>query len=312
MMFRSLVCVFLLALSACQQTASAPADAAHVLPEFTAGEVGLPEGKLHYVSGGTGPVVILLHGFPEDWSAWRRVAPLLAGRFTVIMPDLRGLGGSTTTSERFDPEAMAADIAMLMADRGVTDAYLVGHDIGGPVAYALARLHPQRVRGLMLVESPLQGMPSWMPMQTAPEMWHLGFLQTPKVSEQLLAGREDIIVRHFLTESAGTPPDEADVARYAAAYRAPERLGALLAIYRQFDKQEAFNLAHRGPMGIPVTLVGGERVFGPFTEGMAGDLRNWGATRVEAVVVPGAGHYIADEQPAALAALIAARAGAGQ
>src|SRR5687768_3962054 len=96
-MLRSLACAALLctgvALSACQQTTSEPADAA-VLPGFTAGEVVLPEGKVHYVSGGSGPAVILLHGFPEDWSAWRHVAPQLADRFTVIMPDLRGLGGS--------------------------------------------------------------------------------------------------------------------------------------------------------------------------------------------------------------------------
>jgi pimeloyl-ACP methyl ester carboxylesterase len=299
-----------LALSGCQQTTSESADAV-VLPGFTAGEVGLPEGKVHYVSGGSGPTVILLHGFPEDWSAWRHVASQLADRFTVIMPDLRGLGGSTTTSKHFDPEAMAADIAMLMANRGVTDAYLVGHDIGGPVAYALARIHPQRVRGLMLVEAPLEGMASWTEVRNSPLMWHLGFHQTAGISEKLLAGREDVYVRHFLTESAGgRPPDEADVARYATAYRAPHRLHALLSIYRQFDKQEAFNLAHRGPLAVPVTVVGGERVFGSLVDGMIQDLRNWGATRVEGVVVPNAGHYIADEQPEALAELIRRRAAA--
>ena len=305
-----------LTLFACQQTApeATPAASASVLPAgFKEATIGLPEGQLHYVAGGQGPALILLHGFPEDWSAWRRVAPSLAGRFTVIMPDLRGLGGSTTIAERFDPEAMAADIAMLMANRGIADAYLVGHDIGGPVAYALARLQPRRVRGVMLVESPLEGMPSWEKVRNSPLMWHLGFHQTPNLPEQLLAGREEIYVRHFLAESAGgTPPDEADVARYATAYRAPERLHALLSIYRQLDKQEAFNSAHREPLGIPITVVGGERVFGPLVDGMTEDLRNWGATRVEGVVVPKAGHYIADEQPEALAALIAARAAGGR
>src|SRR5688572_22459243 len=102
-MFRSLVCVVVLctglALSGCRQTVSEPrlVDTTRILPDFADGEVDLPEGKLHYVSGGTGPVIILLHGFPEDWSAWRHIAPLLADQFMVIMPDLRGLGGSTTT-----------------------------------------------------------------------------------------------------------------------------------------------------------------------------------------------------------------------
>ena len=317
MLMRSIACAaFLaagLALVACQQSASEASleQAVGVLPGFQDGNIQLPEGQLHYVAGGQGPAIILLHGFPEDWSAWRRVAPHLAGRFTVIMPDLRGLGGSTTTSERFDPEAMASDLILLMASRGINDAYLVGHDIGGPVAYALARLQPRRVRGLMLVESPLQGMPSWIKKQNSPLMWHVGFHQTAALPEQILAGREDIYVRHFLTESnAGKAPDEADVARYAAAYRAPERLHALLSLYRQLDKQEAFNLAHRGPMGTPITIVGGERVFGPLVDGMAKDLRDWGAMHVENVVVPNAGHYIADEQPQALAALIAEHAGA--
>jgi pimeloyl-ACP methyl ester carboxylesterase len=301
-----------LALFACQQAVpnTGTTDPASILLGFKDGTVGLPEGQLHYVAGGQGPVVILLHGFPEDWSAWRRVAPLLAGRFTVIMPDLRGLGGSTTTSERFDSEAMAADIAMLMANRGVEDAYIVGHDIGGPVAYALARLQPRRVRGVMLIESPLQGMPSWMKEQNSPLMWHVGFHQTAGLPEQLLAGREDIYVRYFLKLSnGGAAPDEADVARYATAYRAPDRLHALLSLYRQLDKQEAFNFAHRGPMGVPIMVVGGERVFGPLVDGMVADLRDWGATHVDGAVVPKAGHYIADEQPEALAALIEAHAG---
>jgi pimeloyl-ACP methyl ester carboxylesterase len=314
---RSIACATILTaglvLFACQQTApeASPTDSASILPGFKDATIELPEGQLHYVAGGQGPALILLHAFPEDWSEWRRVAPLLAGRFTVIMPDLRGLGGSTTTSERFDPEAMASDIVLLMASRGITDAYLVGHDIGGPVAYALARLQPRRVRGVMLVEAPLQGMPSWMKEQNSPLMWHVGFHQTAGLPEQLLAGREDIYVRYFLKLSnGGRPPDEADVARYAAAYRAPERLHALLSIYRQLDKQEAFNQAHTGPIGTPIAIVGGEHVFGPLVDGMAADLRDWGATHVETVVVPNAGHYIADEQPQALAALIATQAGA--
>jgi pimeloyl-ACP methyl ester carboxylesterase len=163
----------------------------------------------------------------------------------------------------------------------------------------------------MMVEAPLQGMPSWMKEQNSPLMWHVGFHQTADLPEQLLAGREDVYVRHFLKLSnGGTPPDEADVARYAAAYRAPERLHALLSIYRQFDKQEAFNLSHKGPIGTPIAVVGGEHVFGPLVEKMAADLREWGALHVETIVVPDAGHYIADEKPQALAALIATRAAA--
>ena len=284
---------------------------ASILPEgFREEALRLSETNLHYMWGGSGPAVILLHGFPEDWSAWRKVAPRLADRFTVIAPDLRGIGGSTTTTTAFDPVAMAQDIAALISARRIRDAYLVGHDIGGPVAYALARLHPETVRGLMLVEFPLEGMPTWNSVRNSPLMWHLGFHQTAELPEQLLAGREAIYVRHFLKELAGgKQPDEADVARYAAAYRAPERLKALLAIYRQLPMQEAFNLSHREPTTLPITFVGGERVFGPLGNGIANDLRAWGWSNVESIVVPAAGHYIADEQPEAIAALIETRAG---
>lgn len=166
-----------LALFACQQVVpnTAASDTSDLPPGFKDGTIGLPEGQLHYVAGGQGPALILLHGFSKDWSEWQRLAPLLAGRFTVIMPDLRG---STGTSERFDPQSMATDIALLMANRGINDAYLVGHDIGGPVAYALARAQPRRVRGVMLIESPRQGMASSVGIKRSPEVWQVSLRQT--------------------------------------------------------------------------------------------------------------------------------------
>lgn len=304
-----------LALAACSDRPApseqaVPQAAASVVPAgFREATLRRPETNLHYVWGGRGPAVILLHGFPEDWSAWRKVAPLLADRFTVIAPDLRGIGGSTTTSAAFDPASMADDIAALMSARGISEAYIVGHDLGGASAYALARLHPERVRGLMLLESPLEGMPSWMKLKTLPVMWHFGFHQTQGIPEQLIGGREAIYVRHFLKESTGgKQPDEADVARYAQAYGSPESLAAALAIYRQLPRQEEFNLKHRQSTAMPVTVVGGEQALGPVAAGMANDLKAWGWSNAESVVVPAAGHYVADEQPNALAALIATRA----
>ena len=304
-----------LALAACSGPTSSAVQAQRETPPsvipagFQEARLRLPETNLHYVWGGRGPAVIFLHGFPEDWSAWRKVAPQLADRFTVIAPDLRGIGGSTTTAAAFDPASMAEDIVALMSARSISEAYVVGHDLGGASAYALARLHPERVRGLMLVESPLEGMPSWMTLKTLPVMWHFGFHQTQGIPEQLIAGREDIYVRHFLKESTGgKQPDEVDVARYAQAYGSPERLAAALAIYRQLPRQEEFNLKHRQSTATPVTVVGGERALGPVSVGMAKDLKTWGWSNAESVVVPAAGHYVADEQPHALAALVATRA----
>src|SRR5579864_2910940 len=107
---------------------------------------------LHYVRGGTGPAVILLHGFPEDWYAYHRVMPLLAKQFTVVAVDLRGIGGSAATAGGYDAANMAEDVHRLVEYLRLEHVYVVGHDIGGMVAYAFARRYPETSRGVMRSE----------------------------------------------------------------------------------------------------------------------------------------------------------------
>jgi pimeloyl-ACP methyl ester carboxylesterase len=114
---------------------------------------------LHYARGGRGPAVILLHGFPQDWSVFRRIMPRLARAFTVVAVDLRGIGGSTPAPNVYDAATLAEDIHQLARHLALEKPYIAGHDNGGTVAYALARLHPEAPRGVMILDVPIPGSP---------------------------------------------------------------------------------------------------------------------------------------------------------
>lgn len=257
---------------------------------------------LHYVRGGTGSAVILLHGFPEDWYAYHRVIPLLAKQFTVVAVDLRGIGGSAATAGGYDAANMAEDVHQLAEHLHLEHVYVVGHDIGGMVAYAFARRYPVTCRGVMLLDAPVPGLGPWDAVKTNPITWHIHFQQTPDLPEQLLAGREAIYLRHFLDRDTFS---DADVARYARAYAAPEHLRAALEIYRAYPANEKFNAAQRGAISLPLVLAPGENSpFEKLMPGFAEALRDHGCTNVKIEVIKNSVHYVADEQPEAVAQLI--------
>lgn len=257
---------------------------------------------LHYVRGGTGPAVILLHGFPEDWYEYHRVMPLLAKQFTVVAVDLRGIGGSAATAGGYDAANMAEDVHQLAQHLHLNQIYVVGHDIGGMVAYAFARRYPETSRGVMMLDAPLPGLGAWDAVKANPLIWHIHFQQTPDLPEQLIAGREAIYFRHFLDSDTFT---NADVARYARAYAAPEHLRALLEIYRAFPANERFNAAQRSAINLPMVLAAGENSpFEKLMPGFAEALRDHGCANVKLEIIKNSVHYVADEQPEAVAQLI--------
>ncbi|HWY53394.1 MAG TPA: alpha/beta hydrolase [Terriglobales bacterium] len=257
---------------------------------------------LHYVRGGTGSAVILLHSFPEDWYAYHRVMPLLAKQFTVVAVDLRGIGGSAATPDGYDAANMAEDIRQLAEHLHLEHVYLVGHDIGGMVAYAFARRYPETSRGVMLLDAPVPGLGRWDAVKASPITWHIYFQQTPKLPEQLIAGREAIYFRHFLDHDTFS---DADVARYARAYAAPEHLRAALEIYRAFPANEKFNAAQQNAISVPLVLAPGENSpFEKLMPSFAEALRNHRCANVKIEVIKNSVHYVADEQPEAVAQLI--------
>jgi pimeloyl-ACP methyl ester carboxylesterase len=197
---------------------------------------------------------------------------------------------------------MAEDVHQLAEHLHLEHVYVVGHDIGGMVAYAFARRYPETSRGVMMLDAPLPGLGPWDAVKANRITWHISFQQTPGLPEQLLAGREAIYLRHFLDSETFS---DADVARYARAYAAPEHLRAALEIYRAFPANEKFNAAQGSAISLPLVLAPGEHSpFEKLMPSFAEALRGHGCTNVKIEVIQNSVHYVADEQPEAVAELI--------
>ena len=285
---------------------NAPVVAETLPVGFRSATVQVNGASLHYVAGGRGPALILIHGFPENWSAYAQIMPRLATRFRVVAVDLRGIGGSTPTESGYDAATMAQDVHQLARELELDRPYVVGHDVGGRVAYALARLHPDAVRGAMILSTPIAGIDPWDKFKADPKLWHFGFHGVPGLAEKILSGREAIYIGHFMRGAAADPKSisDEDIARYARAYSAPGRMAAAMGTYRAFDKEEKFGKERRGPLAVPITLVAGSAGFATLLPAVAQGLRDAGARSVAVETVAGSGHYVIDEKPAEVAALI--------
>jgi pimeloyl-ACP methyl ester carboxylesterase len=262
---------------------------------------------IHYVRGGTGPVVILVHGFSEDWYEWHEILPRLSKKFTVIAVDLRGIGGSKATPTGYDAANMAEDIHELLVHLELKRVYIAGHDIGGMVAYAFLRSHPEETRGAMIIDVGLPGISPWEEDKINPVLWHFGFHQMPKLPEQLIAGRQFIYFREaffdrFSLNNKAITDDE--VTHYANSYGTPEQLRAGLEFYRAFPADEKFNAAQQSRLDVPIVLAGADHSVAPNLPRIAESLRKNGCANVTIEVIAKSGHYVAEEQPEIVAGLI--------
>ncbi len=261
--------------------------------------VDLADSRVHYVTMGQGAPLVLLHGWPQTWFAWRKVMPALAQRFRVIAPDLRGLGDSSRPADGFDKLSVARDVAQLLRESiGLDSAHVVGHDWGGPVAFALAAYHPGLVSRLVMLDAAVPGDGSGTFSQNG-RRWHHAFHQTAQLPEQLIAGREEIYCRWFYDHYghiAGAISD-ADVAEYMRTYGNPETTRTGLAYYRALDIDVAANSQWRQGyrLQMPVLAIGGGEAFGRGGETLSSLQRV--ASDVRGGVMPNCGHWIAEEQP---------------
>jgi pimeloyl-ACP methyl ester carboxylesterase len=274
---------------------------------FVCGSVNVNGTTLYYVRGGMGPALVLIHGFPEDWYEWHKIIPDLAKHFTVVAVDLRGVGGSTAAPAGYDAANMAEDIHQLILYLKLENVYIVGHDIGGMVTYAFVRLYPKTTRGVMILDVGLPGMGRWKEDKANPFLWHFGFHQTPKLPEDLIAGRQFIYFREGMFDRFALNPGaitDSDVAHYVNSYASPEQLKAGLGFYRAFPADEKFNTVHRGMLGVPIVLAGGDHSVGPNLPEIAESLRISGCTNVITEVIKNSGHYVVEEQPQSVAELI--------
>jgi pimeloyl-ACP methyl ester carboxylesterase len=280
-----------------------PAALAHPpgLPaSFEARTIATPGAELFVQVGGSGSPVVLLHGYAESGDMWGPLAADLAKHHTVIVPDLRGLGRSSRPAEGYDKKTEARDIRAVVEALGFDQAAVVGHDLGGIVAYAYAAQYPAKVTRLVFMEAPIPGVGPWGDVVTMPALWHWNF-GGPDM-ERLVQGRERIYFDHFW-RFAADPSKIEDETRdhYAAQYAAP---GAMRAGFAQFaafaqDAKDNAVLGH-SKLTMPVLAVGGEKAFGAYVGAF---MRNV-ALDVREVVMPDTGHWLMEENPAATVALV--------
>jgi pimeloyl-ACP methyl ester carboxylesterase len=179
--------------------------------------------QMHYVIGGHGDPVVLLHGWPETWYAWHKVMPALAKTYTVIAPDLRGLGDSSKPLTGYDGKTLAEDIHQLVGKLGFKTIFLVGHDIGSFVVYPYAAAHPSEVKRLVVIEVPPPGFFPGPSVNGGPPLWWILFHQTRDVPEALVQGKEMTYLSWFYQNLAYNPAaiTQADINEYVSHYSVP-------------------------------------------------------------------------------------------
>jgi pimeloyl-ACP methyl ester carboxylesterase len=252
--------------------------------------------QIHVRVGGSGSAVILIHGFGDTGDMWVRLAEELVRDHTVVVPDLRGMGLSAKSGDGYDKWTQAADMRGVLEGLGIEKAAVVGHDIGTMVAYAYAARYRDKTEKLVVMDAPVPGVPPWDDIVRNPLLWHFDF-GGPDV-ERLVEGRERIYLDRFWNEFAGTPSKIGEATRrhYAALYAQPGAMHAAFAQFRSLRKDAEDNRkAIATKLSIPVLAVGGEKSFGA-TQAVV--MRN-AAVNVTEVVIPGAGHWLMEEEPAA-------------
>jgi pimeloyl-ACP methyl ester carboxylesterase len=269
--------------------------------QFTSRRYDLGDITLHAVTGGSGPALLLVGGWPQFWWQWRKVMPRYAEHYTVIAVDPRGVGGSDMPEDGYDSATAGGDLARLMTALGHEQFRVIGHDVGMMLAYSLAADHPGRVTRLVLAEAALPGIsddPGALPAANRPveKMWHFMFNRLSSVNERLVEGREDVYFGDQFAVKGATPaamPPEV-VSVYVDALRRPGALHASFQYYRALDATIAQNLERaRTPLPMPVLAIGGATSRG---SAVAADVRRV-AGDVTELVVEGCGHYVPEEAP---------------
>jgi pimeloyl-ACP methyl ester carboxylesterase len=251
--------------------------------------------KLHYLTAGRGDSVILLHGYAETSRMWGPIIPRLADRFTVIAPDLPGIGDSEIPSTGLDMTSAATRIHALARSLDVKKARVVGHDIGLMVAYAYAAQFPSEVEKLVVMDAFLPGVGQWEDVYNDPRNWHFRF--NGPTPEELVRGRERIYFEHYWNDFAADKTrsiPEADRQAYTAAYARTGRMRAGWAYFVSFQQAaKDFACFAQTSLTMPVLAIGGEKASG---EVLAQQLKLV-ASDVTVVILKDTGHWVLEERP---------------
>jgi pimeloyl-ACP methyl ester carboxylesterase len=252
---------------------------------------------MHYVIGGKGDAVVLLHGWPETWYEWRNIIPeLIANNYTVIAPDMRGLGDSEKPQTGYDTKTLAEDIYQLVKKLGYSKIYLVAHDWGGPVAYSYAAAHREDVRKMIILDTLLPGFGFEEAGSFSPDgIWHFSFHAVRDLPEKLIDGKEDVYLNWFYdrtyNQSAITPEDREE---YIKQYSKPGAMRAGFEYYRAvFEDAEQNKEYAKEKLKIPILTIGGEAAIGNFTTTSFQRVAN----NVTGITLSNTGHFIPEERP---------------
>ncbi|MGW3248879.1 alpha/beta fold hydrolase [Streptomyces sp. NPDC001070] len=258
--------------------------------------------RQHVVIGGDGPPLLLVHGWPENWYAWRMLMPTLARKYTVIAVDQRGIGLTDKPESGYDTRTLANDLVALMDALGYQRFAVAGHDTGMIISYALAADHPDRVAYLTAAEVPGPPLADrdhapilWEKEALNNRLWHIPFNRiNNELTEKLVAGREDVFFGYEFDIQGGPKLPDAVREYYFQLYSDPETLRGSFGLYRAWDatvEQNGQRAATK--LTMPVLAIGGEESWGPLVGGAMGGL----ADNVRSVVIPGAGHWVAEQAP---------------
>jgi pimeloyl-ACP methyl ester carboxylesterase len=290
---RCCVCLFAFGFAlffAANSSQAAPADAA--IASQSAEVDGV---RLHYLKTGHGPVVLLLHGYTQTSRMWRPIMPLLAEKFTVIAPDLPGIGDSEIPKTGLDMKSAAIRIHSLVKSLGIEKARVVGHDIGLMVAYAYAAQFPAETEKLVVMDAFLPGVAGWEDVYNNPGIWHFRF--NGPTPEALVRGRERTYFEFFWSDFAADKTHslpEADRAAYAAAYARPGRMHAGWEYFVSFQQAaKDFAELSKTKLTMPVLAIGGEKANGT----VLGEQMKLVATNATMLVLKDCGHWVMEEKP---------------
>jgi pimeloyl-ACP methyl ester carboxylesterase len=257
--------------------------------------------QMHYVIGGQGDPVVLLHGFPQSWYEWRHIMPALAKNYTVIAPDLRGFGDSSKPITGYDGKTTAEDIYQLTSQLGFNQIFLAAHDVGSQTAYSYAAAHPNNVSKLVIMDFPF---PGFLPPEFGENgPWWFAFQQTPNLPEALVEDKEREYISWFFKGLAYNPSaiTEEDIDVFANHFSSPGGMRAAFEHFRAFPIDAEQNKeSAKDKITMPVLVLGGDiypALGGDFPGNLALSSTQALAANVTGVIVPLSGHWIPEEQP---------------
>jgi pimeloyl-ACP methyl ester carboxylesterase len=268
-------------------------------PKYESHAANLTGAKIHYLKTGTGPkALVLIHGFGDTSHMWIPLFEEFGKDYTIIAPDMRGLGESSRPTTGYDKKTMAGEIHELVKGLGYQKINLVGHDIGLMVAYSYAAQYPSEVEKLALLEAPIPGIGDvWQKVYTTPALWHFHFVNSP-IALDLVKGRERIFLEHFWQTLSPHPEtfSEADRQIYAKAYAQEGAMRSAFEMFKNFDRQDAMDnrkfAVTKLPM--PVLTIEGDKAMGGALEIQAKLVAN----NVTSIILPDTGHWLMEQRPA--------------